>query len=61
MTGALDEADMRALLSDDKVAAAIPLVIGRMQPITDMRGLAGPRAWWASIWGHLFPSPAGGR
>ncbi len=61
--GAFDEADMRALLSDEEVAAAIPLVIGRMPPITNMRGLAGDEGMVGkdSIWGHLFPSAAGGQ
>ena len=61
--GAFDEADMRALLSDEEVEAAIPLVIGKMLPITDMRGLAGDEGMVGkdSIWGHLFPSAAGGQ
>ena len=59
-----DEVDMRALLSDEEVEAAIPLVIGNKLPITDMRGLAGEEgmAGIDSIWGHLFPAAdAGGR
>ena len=54
---------MRALFSDEEVEAAIPLVIGRMPPIRDMRGLAGEEGMVGmdSIWGHLFVSAAGGR
>ena len=61
--GSFDEADMRALFSDEEVEAAIPLVIGRMPPITDMRGLAGDEgmAGMDSIWGQLYPSVAGGQ
>ena len=63
VTGAFGGADMRVLLSDEEVAAALPLVIGRMPPITDMRGLAGDEGMVGrdSIWGHLFPSAAGGQ
>ena len=62
--GSFDGADMRALLSDEEVEAAIPLVIGNMLPITDLRGLAGDEgmAGIDSIWAHLFVSAnAGGQ
>ena len=61
--GAFDAADMRALFSDEEVARAIPLVIGRTPPIRDMRGLAGDEGMVGidSIWGHLFLSAAGGQ
>ncbi|MCH8224145.1 MAG: hypothetical protein IH868_12125 [Chloroflexi bacterium] len=62
--GSFDEADMRALLSDEEVEAAIPLVIGNMLPITDLRGFAGDEGMVGmdSIWAHLFPSAdAGGQ
>ena len=60
--GAFDAADMRALLSDEEVEAAIPLVIARKLPMVDMRGLAGAEGNVGkdSIWAHLFPSAAGG-
>ena len=54
--GAFDGADMRALLSDEEVEAAIPLVVGNMLPPRDMRGLAGDEGMVGidSSWGHLF-------
>ena len=56
--GSFDEADMRALLSDEEVEAAIPLIIGNMLPITDLGGFAGEEGMVGrdSIWGHLFRS-----
>ncbi len=47
---------MRALLSDEEVEAAIPLVIGNMLPVTDFGGFAGEEGMVGrdSIWGHLF-------
>ena len=61
--GAFDEADLRALLSDEEVEAAIPLVIARKPPITDMRGLAGDEGMVGkdSIWAHFFYSAAEGQ
>ena len=60
---AFDESNMRALLSDKEVEAAIPLVIGNRPLITDLRGFAGEEGMVGkdSIWGHLFHSAAGGR
>ena len=60
---AFDEADMRALFSDEEVESAIPLVIGRMLPITDLRGLARSEGMVGidSIWGHLFLAATGGQ
>ena len=57
------ESDMQALLSDEEVGSAIPLVIGRASPVTDMRGLAGAEGMVGrdSIWGRLFFSNAGGQ
>jgi len=56
--GSFDEADMRSLLSNEEVEAAIPLVIANMLPITDMRGFAGGEGMVGkdSIWAHLFRS-----
>ena len=62
--GSFGEADMRALLSDEEVEAAIPLVIGDMRPITDLGGFAGVEGMVGkdSIWAHLFDSAnAGGQ
>ena len=62
--GSFDAADMRALLSDEDVEAAIPLVIGNTPPVTDLRGLSGGEgmAGIDSLWGHLFLSvDAGGQ
>jgi len=59
--GSFDEADMRALLSDAEVEAAIPLVIGNLPPITDLGGFAGVEVMVGkdSIWAHLFRSADG--
>ena len=56
--GSFDEAGMRALLSDEEVEAAIPLVLENILPIRDLRGLAGEEGMVGidSIWGHLFSS-----
>ncbi|MCH8102979.1 MAG: hypothetical protein IIB28_07485, partial [Chloroflexi bacterium] len=57
-----DGVDMRALLSDEEVEAAIPLVIAEMRfPPTDLRGLAGDEGMVGidSLWGHLFMSAGG--
>lgn len=56
--GSFGESDMRALLFDEEVTAAIPLVIGDTPPITDMAGLSGDGSMVGidSIWAHLFPS-----
>ena len=61
--GAFDEANLRALLSDEEVEAAIPLVIARKPPITDMRGLAGDEGMVGkdSIWAHFSYSAAEGQ
>ena len=60
--GSFDEARMRALLSDEEVEAAIPLVIGEIRfPPTDLGGFAGDEGMVGrdSQWGHLFMSARG--
>ena len=58
--GVFDEADIRALLSDEEVEAAIPLVVGNVA-FRDLRGFAGAEGMvgFDSRWGITFVSADG--